>query len=301
MPSHRLQPHSFGTTVITAPSSSPSKPALTPPSSPTSSASSLDEISLENLSISSSTPSSPTLPSFRPRTPPTAIIPTFDPENGWLALYNILGDPTLCTLTYNALGSPLGYHIASEHDVEPLLDCGEVSWAIRSSICSMIGDGLNPLADFILCAGNDHNPWTAGGRPDIPHFIPAMCLEQLGLSRLPGIIIFRGYSDATIHQLTFATKRDAIEYIAIARHVYHYFIHWIANAIRMSVEFGYQTAWRWSAAIGMSHTEFTHRITRQFVYEGYQSLARMMSHLLVRNTLDFREAINSLCSHPSHI
>lgn len=299
IPSHRLRPNPF---YITAGSRSPESPgsssdtghvspdslsslppllSLTP--SPTSSLSSLSDRS----SLFNSIRSSPSHESPIPSSPLSrALIPTFDPNNGWAAMDSVLLDPTLRSFTRLLLGSPLQYHVPSTDDVLLHLDMGQQFAVIRRNVCTMICDTFSRMADFLLCAANDHNPWFLGGRPDISSSIECSKLEELGL-QLPGLVLFRSYSLEKLSQRHFPTIDSAIAYLDVAKSVYNYYLHWIANAIRLSVQYGYWTSWRWGAPLCMSHTEFTHRITRHFMYDGYKSLERLMAHQLLRNEMGF--------------
>jgi hypothetical protein len=214
------------------------------------------------------------------------LIPTFLWHDGWTAVDSMLGDATLRISMRFFLYSVLHTYQLSLDDVLPCLDSGASTWRIRTPVCYIASRALNSLANFILCAANDHNPWHDGGRPDIPQFIDTSLLEELGL-RIPGIILFRNYSDRNIHDARFASAEDGLAYIQWLKTVYTYYLLWIANAIRISVQFGYHSSWRWGAAMSMSHTEWTHRITRHFVYDGYKSLERFMAHQLLRNDMDF--------------
>lgn len=66
-----------------------------------------------------------------------------------------------------------------------------------------------------------------------------------------------------------------------------YFILFIANGVRISIEDGYHSSWNYGAAIGMSKTEFLHCVSRWFFYGGYTELAVYMSNLAERSEIDF--------------
>ncbi|KAJ7023530.1 hypothetical protein C8F04DRAFT_1134190 [Mycena alexandri] len=85
----------------------------------------------------------------------------------------------------------------------------------------------------------------------------------------------------------FPDEQAAIDYLFLMQAVYEYYLLWIANAMRLSTEFGYRCSWRWGAPLAMAHTEWTHRITRHFVYDGHKSLEHLMSHQLLKNEMDF--------------
>ncbi|KAF8173152.1 hypothetical protein K438DRAFT_2023505 [Mycena galopus ATCC 62051] len=259
------------------PSSGPASPCSS------SSSSSLDWTSIDSLSSTSEEDSSPVQPPTSSQC--NALIPTFKLENGWASLDSVLNDPALRSFARFAIGSPLEYHPASGNDILPRINYGEVSYIVRPTVCSIITDTFNRTADFILCAGNGHNPWILGGRPNIQHSISVSTLEEIML-HLPGVVLFRSYTTC-LADMEFRRPQDAVECVAIAVFLYHYTLHWIADAMRRSTEFGCHTSWRWGAPMGMSHEEFVHRITRYFVYGGYKSLERMMSHQLTRNAMDF--------------
>jgi hypothetical protein len=222
-----------------------------------------------------------------------ALVPIFSAENGWLALDAVLGDPALRSGYRFSMGSPLQSHVPSTDDIIPILDFGQTTYALRPNIFHMIADSLNRIADFILCAANHHNPWAEGGRPDIPTSIPQELLDELG-TRIPGIILFRMYD---IRETTFPTVESALEYMLLAKRVYHYSLNWIANVIRQCVEIGYRSGWRWGTPLAMAQTECTHRITRHFTYDGHTALERFMGHQLTRNEMDF--GVQHLFHHAS--
>lgn len=87
--------------------------------------------------------------------------------------------------------------------------------------------------------------------------------------------------------MRFPTQQAALDYLFLMQAVYEYYLLWIANAIRLSTEFGYHCSWRWGSPLSMSHTEWTHRVTRHFVYDGHKSLEHLMSHQLLKNEMDF--------------
>ncbi|KAJ7183962.1 hypothetical protein C8R46DRAFT_1027600 [Mycena filopes] len=151
------------------------------------------------------------------------------------------------------------------------------------------------VAYFILCAANDHNPYLKGSAPDIPSFIDSSYLEELGL-HAPGIILFRSYSQQNVINMRFLDQQSAINYLMTMRIVYHHYLLWIANAIRLSTQFGYHSSWRWGSALSLTHTEWTHRVTRNFTYEGYKTVEHLMSNQLTRNEMDFACA-DLLSSH----
>jgi hypothetical protein len=74
-----------------------------------------------------------------------------------------------------------------------------------------------------------------------------------------------------------------------------YFVFWIANGIRLSIEHGYHTAWNWGAAIGMSKVEFIHRVTLTFYYGGYSDLAIYMQNQAEQSNVDFGMRQYSFC------
>ncbi|KAK6966388.1 hypothetical protein R3P38DRAFT_3246341 [Favolaschia claudopus] len=145
-------------------------------------------------------------------------------------------------------------------------------------------DVLTPTSEDwlpILCP-----PSSPVSTPSTPSLDDSYALEQLGF-RAPGILLLRSYSTSVFRQLLFATPADAVEYINSARILYHYYLHWIADAIRLSIQFGYQTAWHWGLPLSVSHTEFLHCVTRNV----YKTLEKYMSHHIRRNEMDF-------CMHP---
>ncbi|KAJ7614214.1 hypothetical protein B0H17DRAFT_1220655 [Mycena rosella] len=293
--SHRLTRNPFSQSWPSSTrSASPSLSPVTPPSSPM--------VAFSHLALARSWPmpdsvyqselSSPISPaSPAPPAPPLssagqqALVPTFSVDNAFDALNSVLGDPTLRSFAQFSLGSQLLNHTPSGDDVLPVLDSGHWTYRVRPSICFHMEDAFDRIADFIHCAANDHNPYFAGGRPDIPTSIPTASLEELG-TRIPGASLFRMYH-ARMQDRRFPNIDSALEFIHTAKRVYNYYIHWIANAIRMSTEFGYHSSWNWGAPFGMSVTEFIHRITRHFFYGGYRSLQRLMAHQLLRTNMEF--------------
>ncbi|KAJ7015972.1 hypothetical protein C8F04DRAFT_1246261 [Mycena alexandri] len=198
-----------------------------------------------------------------------ALIPTFDPTDGWAAMDSVVTDAVLRTYLRLALYSPFHTHIPSKDDVCRVVEFGQTSWAIRAPLCTMAVRALQIVAYFILCAANDHNPYFQGGPPDLPSFIDLTYLDQLGL-RIPAIILFRSYSENIVRNMRFPDEQAAIDY-----------------PLSYAGEFGYRCSWRWGAPLAMAHTEWTHRITRHFVYDGHKSLEHLMSHQLLKNEMDF--------------
>ncbi|KAJ7123016.1 hypothetical protein C8R44DRAFT_876205 [Mycena epipterygia] len=189
-----------------------------------------------------------------------ALIPTFISDNVFSTLDAVIPDPFLRILIRFALASPLEHHIPSTDNIIPHLDFGREDYIIRPVICRYVLSALNKVADFIHCAANDHNPaWRE------PH------LEELG-TRMPGISLLRCYSDANLDEIGFT----ALNYLRLAK-----------------MEFGYHTHWNWGAVLGMSCTEFTHRITQNFFYGGHNALRRLMSHEVLRNVVHIPLLSNS--------
>jgi hypothetical protein len=214
-------------------------------------------------------------------------VPTFSEDNGFVALETVLGDPTLRFFTRITLETGLLTHTPLATDVVQGLDMGQTYFVLAPIMRDLIAKSLNGVADFIHCAANDHNPFFDGGRPDIPPLIDRCTLDQLCLS-IPGISIYSTYQLNPPGRITrFSTEEDVHEYVKLAKAVYHYYINWIANAIRISTEFGYHCSFNWGAPLGMSKTEFIHRVTRYFSYGGYTSLEQFMGHQLHRNAMDF--------------
>lgn len=150
----------------------------------------------------------------------------------------------------------------------------------------VIGSALSNLADFIHCASNDFNPWLGGGRPDLPAFMDESGLEEGGF-RIPGISLFRGYSLDLLRQRRFASREEAVDFIHLAKHVYNYYLHWIADGIRHFLEFGFHSHWNWGAGMAMAKTEILRRCWAHFSLGGHQDLQRFMSHQVLRNAMDF--------------
>ncbi|KAJ7257431.1 hypothetical protein C8J57DRAFT_1472762 [Mycena rebaudengoi] len=280
-------------------SSSSSLPLVAPPPSPvgTSPPSPVVAISRHALShlaspsdssyssLFSGSASSPPSISLIPSQLQRALIPTFSPHNGFYALDSVVGDPTLRSLLHHRLATQLAHHIPSAEDVQIDVSMGEHSYSIRPGIRHMMWESLDSVGDYLLCSANNHNPFCQGSRPDIPIFIETANLAQLGLP-MPGASLFRVYALQARHHI-FPDIDSAIDFVHMVKSVYHYFINWIANAIRISIEFGYHCSWNWGAAVGMSKVETIHRITRYFFYGNYLSLERFMSHQLLRNEMDF--------------
>ncbi|KAJ7258549.1 hypothetical protein C8J57DRAFT_1472280 [Mycena rebaudengoi] len=290
--------HRSPTSVPSLTSPSPTFSDFVYASSPTDSelSSSSEEIDSSN-SIYESPPSLPATPPPSPTSPSTqpsvlapsnlALVPTFSEDNGFVALETVLGDPTLRFFTRITLETGLLTHTPLATDVVQGLDMGQTYFVLAPIMRDLIAKSLNGVADFIHCAANDHNPFFDGGRPDIPPLIYRCTLDQLCLS-IPGISIHSTYQLNPPGRITrFSTEEDVHEYVKLAKAVYHYYINWIANAIRISTGFGYHCSFNWGAPLGMSKTEFIHRVTRYFSYGGYTSLEQFMGHQLHRNAMDF--------------
>ncbi|KAJ6611670.1 hypothetical protein B0H10DRAFT_2223840 [Mycena sp. CBHHK59/15] len=116
--------------------------------------------------------------------------------------------------------------------------------------------------------------------------LPKQGLKELG-TLMPGISLFRGYTSRDLNDVVFQTIAAAKEYISAVQKIYTYYLHWVANCIRNSVECGFHSKWNWGAPINMSHTEFLHRASKNAFYGGYESLKRLMSHQVYANEMDF--------------
>ncbi|KAF7353223.1 hypothetical protein MSAN_01510100 [Mycena sanguinolenta] len=246
--------------------------------------------------LSPSSPASPSTDSFSsPQTPPSSptepnlsVVPAFSPSDGWLALNNVLADPILRERTWAAVGSPLRFLEPTAADSIPVYQDGvPVAWNLRPELAEMIEDSLRREAYFLLCASNNHDPYRYGGPPDLPTFHPREALEEARIS-IPGISLFRMYRMAEIQ---FTDPEDPLDFVRLARWVYNYNLNLIADIIRKVVHFGYRTFWRFGAPLGMAHTEFTHRITRYFTYDGYTALEWYLQHDILQNEMDFAAAI----------
>lgn len=162
---------------------------------------------------------------------------------------------------------------------------------------------LDTLAAIILCAAHDHNPWVNGFGTSVPNGIPLRNLIENNDS-IPSICVFRQHTHLTFEAREFNTVDEVVKHATTIRKVRYYFsrafevcshyfeicayyVLWIANAIRKSVESGFHSSWNWGAPLGMVKTEFIHRITPTFNYGGYSDLAIHMHNRAEESTMDF--------------
>ncbi|KAJ6616829.1 hypothetical protein B0H10DRAFT_1948840 [Mycena sp. CBHHK59/15] len=178
-------------------------------------------------------------------------------------------------------------------DIVPEINYGTAVYHIRDTYLQHIFDSFDKLVAAIHCAGNNHSPRRNGDGLHIPMSLPKQGLKELG-TLMPGISLFRGYTSRDLNDVVFQTIAAAKEYISAAQKIYTYYLHWVANCIRNSVECGFHSKWNWGAPINMSHTEFLHRASKNAFYGGYESLKRLMSHQVYANEMDFGNHLFSL-------
>ncbi|KAF7333102.1 hypothetical protein MVEN_02375500 [Mycena venus] len=220
--------------------------------------------------------------------PDEALVCEFDPERPFFTLDGVIGDATIRSLILIVIGtgSQLTFQPPTVEDVLPIIDSGLHKFRVRPVLDYQYRQLLDRVCAMIHCAANDHNPWVQGWGRRIPAFLTAAALDEYELS-MPAISLFRGYTHRTFESRVFDTIDAALTHLSVLQAVCRYYVLWVANAIRMSTELGFRSQWNWGAPLGMSHTEFLHRVSRNFRYGGYGTLAKYMNHQLLRNHIEF--------------
>ncbi|KAJ7277232.1 hypothetical protein C8J57DRAFT_1308878 [Mycena rebaudengoi] len=238
--------------------------------------------------IIASPPESPGPPNSPMDTTPRdekALIRVFNPNNPMAMFDSIVGDSLVRTLFRHVLGTAADIWPApSTDDLEPVVHQGQHFYRVRPILANKYRGAAHNLAGIVLCAGNNYNPWFPGAV--IPDGIPLENLIEYNV-RMPAICLFRVYTQITFEALLFRTIPEALDHIATLQKICRYFVFWIANGIRMSIERGYLGTWKWGSAIGMSDAEFMHRVTPTFHYGGYSELAVYMCNLAEQSDVDF--------------
>ncbi|KAJ7844805.1 hypothetical protein B0H13DRAFT_1908708 [Mycena leptocephala] len=227
------------------------------------------------------------------------LVKTFDPNDGSVALESvIIPDSALVNTLFRVmLGTGLIIREPTDDEITCDVVFGTTSYHIREPLLCHIYNSFDRLAAAIHCAANDHNPYLDSA---LPRSIPKHALDELEAS-MPGISLFAGYIFHDPDELAFTSQEAAKQFIRDAQEVYVYFVHWMANCIRNSLEHGYRSAWNWGAVIGMSRTEFIHRCNLHRTYGGYFSLRHTMAHAVRGNEMDFSEYTSLATAAPQLI
>ncbi|KAJ7346359.1 hypothetical protein DFH08DRAFT_961794 [Mycena albidolilacea] len=244
------------------------------------------EICPASPSLSSETEDSPMMSPVTESKPQLALIPTFDAKNSFLTLDLLLGDPIVRSLFNAILAGVRALPTITEDDIIPHIDHGVHLYYLRPVIAAQYRTALETLVSIIHCAANDVNPWLLRLAQNIPTYINEANLCEFGLHTGPGLSLFRGYLGVTFEAL-YHSREEVWEIVELLGKVIPYFVFWIANGVRISIEHGYSSCWNFGAPIGMSRTEFLHRVSRNFFYGGYSSLAVKMRDEADRNEMDF--------------
>ncbi|KAJ7602918.1 hypothetical protein DFH06DRAFT_1396037 [Mycena polygramma] len=227
-------------------------------------------------------------------TPSRALVRTFDMTNPLLMLESILGDPVVRALYRLVLG-PAAQLMSppSLNDIVPHLDHGH-GYCLRPVLSYQYRRIFDTIAAIILCAANDYSPWTTGSASHVSAGVPWRNLIEI--ARVPAICLFRGYPYRTFEDLWFETMAEALEHCATLQQVHRYFLFWIANGVRSSIENGLFSSWNWAAPLGMSKIEFIHRVTPTFYYGGYSDLAVHMRDRAEQSIVDFVRLVSGTAS-----
>ncbi|KAJ7195592.1 hypothetical protein B0H12DRAFT_1245541 [Mycena haematopus] len=216
-----------------------------------------------------------------------AVIPTFSEKDASLALASIFPDLTVQIL-YRELNlgitgrTPARNHILSEIVFDTPI------FYVRPAYHELLLKSICKIADFIHCAGNDHNPYS-DGPPSAKLRIEALRENN---TPLPGISLFQGYEMPEGEELNNRNFLSAVEtesYIIDLEQILNYYTHWLIDCGQNSLSHGINSCWNFGAPIGMPKTEFLHRVAPGFMYGGGNpSVHRLLSNPVLANEMDFR-------------
>lgn len=161
---------------------------------------------------------------------------------------------------------------------------------VRPALVSSYLRLLRVLSSIILCAANNYMPACDNIDYDnnIPISIPRHCLAQLGLP-FPCIVLFQNPA-GTFQNRRFLTPAALVAHVNDIHRVCQYFLFWIADAMRTSIEHGMASTWNWGAPIGLPWPQFLERATRHTSFGGYSPLT---PHLLNR---DLQQQMDAACA-----
>ncbi|KAJ7891588.1 hypothetical protein B0H14DRAFT_2687753 [Mycena olivaceomarginata] len=226
-------------------------------------------------------------PSPMDSTSNTAVIRTFDSNDGLAAVYAVIGDPVARTLMRLILG-PAAQQLPepSANDLVPIVDYGVHRYRIQPVLAYQYRLIFDTLAAIILCAANDHNPYVNGAGPRIPMAIPLRALIEVD-NRVPAVCLFRSYPHITFENREYDSITEGVDVLITLQKVRNYFLSQLADFVRRSIESGYFSAWNFGAPLGMSRVEFVRRVTSTFTYGGYSELAVYMRDKAEQSEIDF--------------
>jgi hypothetical protein len=185
----------------------------------------------------------------------SAVIPRYSLTSPIANLEAMLSDPLLRILFRSELkGAVINYEF-SPTDIIFSPDQLHYRFTLKEAVSDALWGNLKKIAQVIFCAANRHNPFISG--PDLRFLIPYGPLEEIGLEN-PSIIIILAFGRNPL-KLGFDSM-DTIHYqVQMVKSIGSYYILWISEAIRLSLNRGYLTRWSWGAYFGIEMREFVKR------------------------------------------
>jgi hypothetical protein len=109
------------------------------------------------------------------------------------------------------------------------------------------------LAQIIQCTGNDYNPFVT--QQPLPISIPPAHLHAAGLTTpLISLTLAVPFTNPLLAECE--TIDSVFHCVAIVKHIINFYIQWITQGIRNSLEQGEHTAWNWGVYWGMLWDQF---------------------------------------------
>jgi hypothetical protein len=190
----------------------------------------------------------------------TSLSVRFNPQDSLHNLETVLADPLLKALFRGALAGSVVHYRPTHTDVHPEFKYGQFGYRLNETIADGIWTDLQRIAQIVHCAANDYNPFTASAPLSID--LPYDALNEINLS-IPAVSLTLVYDVNPL--LAIVESRDkVIERVQILKTIGFYFINWMAEAVRRSVQKGRDSAWNFGAYWGMSKEEFVYRARKGY-------------------------------------
>lgn len=190
----------------------------------------------------------------------TSLSVRFNPQDSLHNLETVLADPLLKALFRGALSGSIVHYRPTYTDAHPEFKYGQFGYRLNETIADGIWTDLQRIAQIVHCAANDYNPFTAVA--PLPIDISYDALNEINLS-IPAVSLTLVYDVNPL--LALVESRDkVIERVQILKTIGFYFINWMAEAVRRSVQQGRSSAWNFGAYWGMSKEEFVYRARKGY-------------------------------------